>query len=399
MVAILAQVVVPIMPTKKQLEEALKLATDSLDNSKKLVEELSKRPSSPASFMIPEDITDPEQKLTYALSDLAGHVERLSKRDETGGSGDFRYTFTSIFDMIDQVRPLLFERGLYMWGTMALESDQYVRTKFTTGSNREGTDLRLPVEWTIENYYGASLSITVLGEARDTTDKATGKAFTASQKIALRSFCGLSTGDPEDTEQESIESLGAGAPAKAQGGSTANQRGVRITKALGVCPIHDVPFVPPSKKAQESGFGASHKEGDGWCQYGEVREGYEAEVGPMIKAKLGDLATWVTWLEVNASAANLTYIAAMPRKVGGYRPQDWHFIRKALEAMPEKDGESVVEEEQSFCEVLVDDKPCRLVAEHPDYIAHSAKPTLQEIQDAKDAKADEGGSEDAEANA
>lgn len=356
-------------------------------------------------FVIPEDITDPENKLVYALADLAGFVTRLSERNETGGAGDFHYSFTSVFDMIDQVRPLLHERGLYMSGTMLLDSDQHVRTKFTTSSNREGTDLRLPVEWTIENYYGARHEIIVLGEARDTTDKATGKAFTASQKIALRSFCGLSTGDPEDPEQDHVETSGASAPAPAQGRESGKSYATKITEWLGICPIHDMPFIPPSKKAAEAGHGASHKDGDGWCQYNEIRQGHETEVGPMIKLKLATMENWIAWLKINAQAANLVYIEKNPRKLGDYRPQDWHFIRKALDAMPEKD-DKLEPEESSFCEHEVmtpgTDEVlgvCRLLAGHPDYIMHNHAPTLDEIKDAKDAKEDEEGSTDAEHDA
>lgn len=347
-------------------------------------------------FTIPEEITDPYAKLVYALSDLAGHVERLAEADDTGGSGDFGYSFTSVFDMIDQVRPLLHERGLYMSGAMLLDDDHHSRMKFTTRNGAEGTDLRMPHEWTIENYFGAKKTITVLGEARDTTDKATGKAFTASQKIALRSFCGLSTGDPEDSEQDSIESVGANPERRAQPPRQQDSYGVKITPELGVCPIHDAPFVPPTQKAANAGHGASHKDGDKWCQYGDVRQGFETEVGPMIRTKLGDLETWVRWLGINAEKAQLVHIAKFPRKLGDYRPQDWFYIKKVLSEMPDVQAKLDEGEDGSeFCDQpLADGKPCRLIEGHPDYIAHSPAPSLQEIKDAKEAKEDEDGAED-----
>ncbi len=343
-------------------------------------------------FVIPDDITEPYAKLIYALSDLAGHIERLAEDDDTGGSGDFGYSFTSVFDMIDQVRPLLHERGLYMSGTMKLESDEHVRAKFMTSKQKEGTDLRIPIEWTIENYFGAEKTVTILGEARDTTDKSTGKAFTASQKIALRSLCGLSTGDPEDTEQDSIESTGASSERPAQG-QQSGSRDSAPTELFGVCPIHDgAKFFPPTQKALDAGHSASHKVSDNeFCDYGEVRQGHESEVAPLIRQKFGEVDAYVIW----AKALDIGWFRYIQKigvgKFSAYRPQDWANLKIEFDEMSDaQQSLTEVAKEmagETFCGEVVgsaeDGKPCRLVAGHPEDIEHSASPTLAEIEEAK----------------
>ena len=368
-------------------------------------------------FSIPEDITDPESKLIFALADLAGHVERLGENSHTGsGSGNFSYSFTSVFDMLDQVRPLLHERGLYMSGDMLIDSENYVRTKYSTSSHKEGVDLLLPVAWTVENYYGASKTKTFIGEARDTTDKATGKAFTASQKIALRSFCGLSTGDPMDTEQDHEErDFYAGTPPAKQGEPSRRPQG-KFDENFGVCPIHNgIPFNPPTKNQVDKGFGASHSEGDGWCNYADVRQGHEAEVAPLIRAKFGDVETFITWMKTTEP----DWMKRVKNAVGigkfsGYRPQDWANLKDELEKMPdaqkplEPDTPAQTPEEiaaeiaaskapktSMFCGETVGNPEaglsCKLAPGHPDYMDHNSKPTISEIEDAKSAVEDAAG--------
>ncbi len=345
-------------------------------------------------FEFPEEVTEPQAKLVYALADLTGKLETIQKSHDTGGRGDFSYSYASVFDMLDMVRPLLSNRGLIMTGNELLEHPKYLAEEFDRGNGKVGMKVLLPTEWTIEHWAGGFKSVIVMGEARDTTDKAHSKAKTASQKTALRSLTGISTGEPEDTEQEHIEQYSSSNAQRSQAGqqSGSSQRSASgINPKWGECVLHTGKGFYLTDAAKKANHGPSHKTDEGnFCEYLTTLETIREVVGARITAELGDGDRFVAWHNTE-SGLNLAH----PGKFSMFRAIDYQLIAQALDVHPptppeaiDVSNEGVVIDGVRVCGEPVDDGTgieagCGLPPGHTDEFEHVVEPSLSEIAEAQ----------------
>lgn len=118
-----------------------------------------------------------------------------------------RYKYRRNDDVLEAVHPALVAHGVLAVPTVL--TVEY-RDK-TTKSGNPQVWCSMKVEWTFYGPAGDSVSAIVVGEASDTSDKATNKAHTASQKIALTQVLSIpySQDDPDDDRQQ----IGAPTPA------------------------------------------------------------------------------------------------------------------------------------------------------------------------------------------
>ena len=385
----LADGVIELEEIRTKYDNDLKELAELREQLAALAESESENP-----FKIPEDITEPQQQFVYALADLTGKLETIQKRHNTGGRGDFSYQYASVFDMLDMVRPLLSNRGLIMTGNELLEHPKYSAEEFDRGNGKTGTKVLLPTEWTIEHWAGGFKSVIVMGEARDTTDKAHSKAKTASQKTALRSLTGISTGEPEDTEQEHIEQHGSANAYRPQTGqqSASSGRGASgINPKWGECVLHPGKGFYLTDSAMKAGYGPSHKiDDDNFCEYLTTLESIREIVGARITAELGDGDRFVAWHNEKSGLK-----LAHPGKFSLFRAIDYQLIARALDEHPPTPSEAVDVSNEGVvvggvrvCGEPVDDGTgieamCGLPPGHSDDFEHVVEPSLQEIADAQ----------------
>lgn len=128
------------------------------------------------------------------------------------------YTYLSIDQAIASLRPHMDRFGVSMSPVQASLVSENVIDR---GANRAPMQLvRYAVTYELTHAAsGTSLRVATVGEGSDTLDKATNKAFTAAEKIALRQAFLLATGD-DDPDHHSSEAAtepvrqGQGVPAE-----------------------------------------------------------------------------------------------------------------------------------------------------------------------------------------
>ena len=111
-----------------------------------------------------------------------------------------RYRYRRNDDVLSAVQPALVRHGV-------VAVPEVVAVKYRDRTTRNGNPqvwCSLTVRWTFHGAAGDSVSAVVVGEASDTSDKATNKAHTASQKIALCQVLSIpySQDDPDDDRQQ-----------------------------------------------------------------------------------------------------------------------------------------------------------------------------------------------------
>lgn len=175
-------------------------------------------------------MTEPTEHRTPEPTPTASIVERLiAVMDEVGAIGrngrmthGEKYAYRRNDDVLDAVQPALVRCGVVAVPTVL---DVEYRDK-TTKSGAAQVWCSMRVEWTFYGAAGDSVTAVVVGEAADTSDKATSKAHTASQKVALTQVLSLpySSDDPDDDRQQ-IGAPGAARPQRANypGGSRRGQ--------------------------------------------------------------------------------------------------------------------------------------------------------------------------------
>lgn len=113
--------------------------------------------------------------------------------------GPARYSYRSI----EQILPAV-HLAFTTYGIVAFP--EVIHSDYGTVPTRSGGQMRqatLTVRWTFQAPDGSSVSAVVIGEALDTSDKASNKAMTAAWKYALVQVLCIPTEDAEDPDHES----------------------------------------------------------------------------------------------------------------------------------------------------------------------------------------------------
>jgi len=151
-------------------------------------------------------------------------------------------------DMLDEIRPALAKQGIVM--VPDVETCEWSEGQSARGTAT--TTCHMTVRWTLYGSDGASISFRTVGEAFDTSDKATGKAMTAAQKLAVSKLVMMTTGDATEDVDASHEERVA---------RPDTPRRDPDDKGFGVCEVHDIAYFKSPKMRT-----AAHKLDDGgWC--------------------------------------------------------------------------------------------------------------------------------------
>ena len=206
------------------------------------------------------------------------------------------WSYTSVMDMLDEIRPAMAQRGIVMVPDVET-------CEWTEGQSARGTattTCHMTVRWTLYGSDGASISFRTVGEALDTSDKATNKAMTAAQKLAVSKLVMMTTGDAEDIDASHEERVAR---------PEAPRRGP--AEDHGVCADHGVPW-KRYEKAHEKGVHVwfSHaplEAGGRWHQREDADEKpTPAPLTPSLAAQAAEIARARTPMPASAVPASNT---------------------------------------------------------------------------------------------
>ena len=119
-----------------------------------------------------------EKNLAQQLAAIMADIKPMFK-SEHAGSGSYGYKFISVNDMIDIARPKFAEHGIIFYGDV----ETIERVTSQTRNGNEQVTVYLHVRWFVSNGTD-EFSFRTIGEAADTGDKASNKAYTAARYIS-----------------------------------------------------------------------------------------------------------------------------------------------------------------------------------------------------------------------
>lgn len=166
--------------------------------------------------------------LAVKVANIMATIEPMYKAEQAG-SGSYGYKFISVNAMIDIARPKLADQGIVFYGDVE-DMQRFDRQ----GKNGNQTFIYLRVRWTVTDGEGV-FSFSTIGEASDTGDKASNKAYTAAQKQAISKLLMMSgTDEDPDSIIPEPRDPGANNPAvkKAQERKDAMGRAIVLLKQI-----------------------------------------------------------------------------------------------------------------------------------------------------------------------
>jgi hypothetical protein len=133
--------------------------------------------------------------LAAKIATIMGEIKPMLKT-ERAGSGSYGYNFISVNAMIDIARPKLAAEGIIFYGDV----ETIERVTSQTRNGNEQVTVYLHVRWFLSNGT-EEISFRTIGEAADTGDKASNKAYTAAQKQAISKLLMMS-GTDDDSDRD-----------------------------------------------------------------------------------------------------------------------------------------------------------------------------------------------------
>lgn len=133
--------------------------------------------------------------VAVAFARVMADVQSIGKGDQRQDSGG-SYSFRGVDRVINAVGPALRRHGVLMLPSRLI-SVEYVETR--TSNNKPMQECRVQIEWTVIGPAGDVLPVPVqsAGQATDTQDKATAKAISVAQRVALTTSLQIPTQDPD----------------------------------------------------------------------------------------------------------------------------------------------------------------------------------------------------------
>ena len=133
--------------------------------------------------------------LTKSLAEIMADIKPMFK-SEQAGTGSYGYKFVSVNSMLDIARPKFAEHGIIFYGDVETIDRNYSNTR----NGNEQVTVYLHVRWFLSNGT-EEISFRTIGEAADTGDKASNKAYTAAQKQAISKLLMMS-GTDDDSDRD-----------------------------------------------------------------------------------------------------------------------------------------------------------------------------------------------------
>ena len=133
--------------------------------------------------------------LTKSLATIMADIKPMFK-SEQAGTGSYGYKFVSVNSMLDIARPKFAEHGIIFYGDVETIDRNYSNTR----NGNEQVTVYLHVRWFLSNGTD-EISFRTIGEAADTGDKASNKAYTAAQKQAISKLLMMS-GTDDDSDRD-----------------------------------------------------------------------------------------------------------------------------------------------------------------------------------------------------
>lgn len=163
--------------------------------------------------------------LAAKIATIMGEIKPMLKT-ERAGSGSYGYNFISVNAMIDIARPKLAAEGIIFYGDV----ETIERVQSQTRNGNEQVTVYLHVRWFLSNGT-EEISFRTIGEAADTGDKASNKAYTAAQKQAISKLLMMSgTDDDSDRDISPQDEYRAPAPVNNELENKLDEAGVVIKK-------------------------------------------------------------------------------------------------------------------------------------------------------------------------
>ena len=152
-------------------------------------------------------MTEGTINLVAQIAEIMTGIKPMFK-SEQAGQGSYGYKFISVNDMLDIARPKLAADGIIFYGDV----ENIERVQGQTRNGNEQTTVYLHVRWVVSNGMD-EFSFRTIGEAADTGDKASNKAYTAAQKQAISKLLMMSgTDDDPDRDISPQDTYRAPAP-------------------------------------------------------------------------------------------------------------------------------------------------------------------------------------------
>lgn len=128
-------------------------------------------------------------------------------KDQVMSGGGVRYNYRGIEDLLPHFKGLFTAHGVYVTPEHALISDESYDVPKKGGGSTRWRHVTILSDFTFHGLDGDEVRVTVLGEGKDSADKAVLKAMTSAYKYALiQTFCVADASDDPDREAVPRES-------------------------------------------------------------------------------------------------------------------------------------------------------------------------------------------------
>lgn len=135
-----------------------------------------------------------------AMAAVMAEMGAIGKNKRTDMGGKYGFNYRGIDDVYNALNPLLGKHGIFVLPELVEHKSEERRTD--KGGRTEIVYCRM--RYTFAHEDGSRCSCEVLGEAQDTSDKATNKAMAIAHKYALlQTFC-IPTEDMQDPDAEVV---------------------------------------------------------------------------------------------------------------------------------------------------------------------------------------------------
>lgn len=144
--------------------------------------------------------TNPTPKIHAAMVAVMRDIEAIEK-SRTADAGGPRYQFRGIDDIYNALHPILATHGVYMLASY--EDRVVIERQSSRGTAMFYVTLVGRFHFTAED--GSSVECSAIGEAMDSSDKATNKAMSVALKYAVMQTFFIPTVEPKDPENDHVE--------------------------------------------------------------------------------------------------------------------------------------------------------------------------------------------------
>ncbi|MFZ4431610.1 MAG: ERF family protein [Microthrixaceae bacterium] len=141
-------------------------------------------------------MTEAPRSIIHRLRDVAADLPPIGKDSRMSGGGQ-NYNYRGIDDIMPHIRTAFAKHGVVVAPAYTIVKDETWEVAKGDRSTR-WRHLTLQGQFTFHGLDGDSVTVTTLGEGKDSADKAANKAETAALKYALVQLLNIADGDDPD---------------------------------------------------------------------------------------------------------------------------------------------------------------------------------------------------------